>query len=291
MKRALVTGGTGFIGRHLVRRLLTDGWEVHVVSRMPPAVGLAVTHIPAVADPVELASRVAAAQPTTAFHLAAHYPRTHTSADIGLFVQTNIQLGMALIEGLRACGCPRLVNAGTVWQDSGEDRGAVNLYAATKRAFAEILKYSGPSYGLTVVSILLADTYAEDDPRPRFLTALRTAWRRRERINATKGEQVIDLLHATDVADAFVHAAGLELPLGKASSFTVPSGNSLSLRELVACIERVTGERIDIAWGGRPYAPDEVFAPIFAQPALPKWSPRISLAEGLQRFFRNSANS
>ena len=46
--RALVTGGTGFIGSHLVRRLVAEGAEVHVLARYPTgkarvAIGAAVT--------------------------------------------------------------------------------------------------------------------------------------------------------------------------------------------------------------------------------------------------------
>lgn len=290
MKRALVTGGTGFLGRHLVRRLLADEWEVHVVSRTLPADGGPVIHIPVVSDPAELTSRIAAARPTTAFHLAVHYRRSHTSADIQPFVNANLQLGMALLEGMRACGCQRLVNVGTVWQDSGPGGGAVNLYAATKRAFGEILAYSCYSYGISAASVLCADTYAEDDTRPRFLTALRNAWRRHERFEASGGEQVIDLLHAVDAVEALVEAAGLKLSTGQTCSFTVPSGESMTLRMLVERLARVTGEPINVAWGLRPYASDEVFRPVFAHHSLPGWRPRIGLDEGLRRFFFDGAN-
>lgn len=290
MNTAVVTGGSGFLGHHLVRHLCAAGWTVHVVTRqdtLPPGLAGA-SRLSWQGGPEELCRAIAAIRPQVAFHLAVHYRRNHAPVDVDGFCQANLHLGMSLLEALRLAGCRRLINAGTIWQHSAPDRQAVNLYAATKRAFTEILRHYAAAHDIRTTSLLLADSYAEGDVRPRFLTALRDAQRAGRRLDASGGEQVIDLVHADDLAAAFCAAASL--PEGEAfREFSVPSGDSLSLRSLVRRAEEATGKRFDIAWGVRPYAADEVFAPVFDAPPLPGWQPRIRLDQGLARFFANDS--
>jgi nucleoside-diphosphate-sugar epimerase len=287
MKVAVVTGGTGFLGQRLVQRLCSDGWSVHVLTRraaLPASIARA-SCLPWSGNPDELCRLVGAIRPSVAFHLAVHYRRSHAPGDIDGFCQANVHLGMCLLEALRQAGSRHLIHAGTVWQQSGPEGGAVNLYAATKLAFAEIARHYAIVHGIASTSLLLADSYAEEDVRPRFLTALREAHRAGRRLEASGGEQVIDLLHADDITNAFIAAADMTISARHHAAYTVPSGESQSLRALVSRIESATEHRFDIAWGARPYAADEVFRPVFAAPALPGWQPHIPLDQGLARFF------
>jgi nucleoside-diphosphate-sugar epimerase len=98
------------------------------------------------------------------------------------------------------------------------------------------------------------------------------------------GEQLIDLVYINDVIDAYLHAADLiQRDSGNGhATYAVSSGSPLKLRDLVSEYCRITGMKIEIKWGARPYRPREVMVPWSTGVAMPGWSPKVALEEGLQ---------
>lgn len=290
-RRALVTGATGFIGRRLVRLLVDDGWGVHAVvlpgsslACLPPTV---VCHEDDGSRP-SLDRAVEAAGATCCFHLAGLFIGTHRPDDVSHLVESNVAFGSRLAESLAARGPVAFVNAGTYWQHvGGEPYKPASLYAATKQAFEDILRFYADAGSLKVVSLRIFDTYGPDDPRPKLLNLLLDAARSGGPLDTSAGEQLIDLVHVDDVAAAFLVAAnvaaGQDVDL---SSYAVASGSPLRLRDLAAKVEAVTGRRVNARWGAKPYRPHEMFEPWDAGPRLPGWEPKIGLDDGLAAMWQ-----
>src|SRR5262245_35971108 len=70
-RRCLVTGGSGFLGRQLVRALLADGHEVHALSRSARAEGPCLTHTADLTNPARVREVVQTTRPEVIYHLAA----------------------------------------------------------------------------------------------------------------------------------------------------------------------------------------------------------------------------
>jgi GDP-4-dehydro-6-deoxy-D-mannose reductase len=109
-RRALVTGVSGFAGRHLARRLADDGWEVagtvHSRSAGLPEVA---EHRIEIGDRDALAALVADLLPDAVFHLAAVVD-TVTTPDVVELHRVNTLGTVAVLEALRAAGAaPRVV--------------------------------------------------------------------------------------------------------------------------------------------------------------------------------------
>lgn len=288
-RRALVTGATGFVGSNLVRRLVADKWDVHLVVR--PGSSLDVLHREraclshhehdgTTAGMNELMERV---QPDIVFHLASLFLAQHASDDLDSLVTSNVLFSTQLVEAMVTTGVKYLVNTATSWQHYLDaPYRPVNLYAATKQAFEDILCYYADAYDLKVTTLALFDTYGRDDPRAKLMALLwKTALEQRP-LAMSPGEQLIDLVHIDDVVSAFVQAADL-LP-GQASAharFGVSSGRRMRLIDLVRLFEEVTGYSLSITWGERPYRAREVMVPWTSFATLPGWRPRVALESGI----------
>jgi nucleoside-diphosphate-sugar epimerase len=293
-RRVLVTGATGFIGSHLVRRLAADGCDVHALvragsdaRRVPPA-GVVTAHV-ADGDTERLVDLVAELRPAAVFHLAAYFVAEHRAPDVAPLVASNVLLTAQLAEAASAAGGPAFINTGTSWQHYRDaPYMPVALYAATKQAAEDVLAFYADATPLRVVTLRLFDTYGPADPRPKLLAALRRA-AAGETLRMSPGEQLIDLVHVDDVVDAYVAAWAHadRTPGAAAEAFAVSSGAPLPLRDLAGLFGRVAGRPLAIEWGGRAYRAREVMVPWSAGTPVPGWRPRVGLEDGLRRLLRD----
>jgi nucleoside-diphosphate-sugar epimerase len=289
--KILLTGGSGYIGSRLCRRLVDDGHAVTLLLRAESSLGLL----------GEAASRVAVfrnaeswhgvrdavtqSRPDLVFHLAARVLTSHEPEDVRRLVLSNVLFGAELLEAMSAIGVHHLVAAGTFWQHyQNADYDPVNLYAATKQAFEDLLTFWSNTTALRAIVLELFDVYGPNDPRPKLVPLLRRAALGGEEIRLTPGDQLIDIVHVDDVVGAFVQAGTLvrELAPGVRQTYAVSSGEPMRLRQFVHRVEEAMGRSIPVQWGGRPYRPREMMVPSSRGLPLPGWKPMVSLEEGIR---------
>jgi nucleoside-diphosphate-sugar epimerase len=281
--RALVTGATGFVGPHLVRRLLVDGWDVAVLTRSSSRLAEDLAEqcevLGSDVGPEEFTAQVCRFAPRVCFHLATHFVGVHGPEDIGPLVAGNLELGTRLADALAALPDATFVNVGTVWQHhDSRAYGPSSLYAATKQAFVDVLQFFAESTSLRAVTVELSDTYGPDDDRGKLLQLLVQAAQTGESLRLSPGGQLVDFIHVADVVDALLQA--VPHASHRAPSFSV-HGSPMALREFVALVGEVLGAEVPVEWGARPYRPREMMAPWTYFPELPDWKPRIGLRDGL----------
>jgi len=287
---ALVTGATGFIGGHLVRSLLVDGWETHAIVR-PSSNATTLRDVLGSSKVHEhdgsisgLINIVGSVRPLVVFHLASLVITDYVVADVEPLIRSNILFGTQLLEAMAIAGVSVIVDTGTISQHyEGRDYSPVYLYSATKQAFQDVLQFYCEARGLHAVTLELPDTYGPGDRRPKLLTLLAGAARTGETLALTPGDQFLDLLHVDDVVHGYeVAADGLltgELP--SPSQYRLSSGSFVRLKDIVALYREATGYTVSVVWGGRPYRAREVMEPRSPAPVLPGWIPSRSLATWL----------
>lgn len=289
---ALITGGTGFVGSRLVARLVRDGWRVHVVTRQALVDSAVVRFHRVDAQSGAWDGLMQSLQPDVVFHLATLFLVEHRPDQIDDLLDANLRLGTHLLDAMGRLGAGRFVNATTSWQHRLPDEAApyaVNLYAATKQAFESIVDYHAERHGVSAVSLRLFESYGPADPRPKLLNLLLRLDAGAETLALSGGEQRLCMVHVDDVVEALLVAASHTAAHAGHGRFGLGGVPAHSLREIVAMIEALSGRRLPVAWGARPYRDREVMQPWRAMKPLPGWMPRIALEAGLAELLAGPA--
>jgi UDP-glucose 4-epimerase len=288
-RRVLVTGGSGFIGRHVVSQLTADGAQVRVVDLQPhvdPAVDIVAGDI---ADP-EVLARAFQGGFDSVVHLAAVTSVLKSVQQPELTFRTNVIGTNAVLEAGRAAGVTSLAfastNAVTGLMKAPKISEAATLepltpYGSTKAAGEMLMSAYTASYGMRCACIRLTNVYgpgmqAKDSIVARLMRCIR--------LGTTfevygDGTQVRDYVHAFDVVAAMRLGLTSDQWVGPK---VIGGGTSLSVLEVIDAVKRVSGAEIDVRHG--PAKPGEMPAVIVdtSQAQAAGWAPRFpSLDAGL----------
>ena len=287
-RRILVTGGSGFIGRHVVSDLTAAGASVRVVDLQPhPDPGVDTV----LGDIAEREVLDAALQGgfDGIVHLAAVTSVLRSLEHPELTFRTNVAGTAEVLEAGRAAGVTALVFASTNAVVGPMEGPAITEadrprpltpYGATKAAGEMLMSAYTAAYGVRCVPLRLTNVYgpgmqAKDSIVARLMRAIR--------LEQTfeiygDGRQVRDYVHAADVT------AAVRLGLTDetwAGPVVIGSGRSLSVLDVVAAARRVTGARLDVRHG-EPRAGEMPAVIVDSSRARAAgWSPRFTFEEGL----------
>lgn len=295
MKRVLLTGASGFVGRHAGALLAACGCEVHAVSSRSDNIDSESMrwHRADLLDASDTAELLAAVRPSHLLHLAWYVvPGRFWHA------QENyrwLEASMALLRHFREQGGERAVMAGSCAEydwDYGYCSEAVTPcrpatpYGVCKLALAETLRSFSAETGLSSAWGRIFFLYGPQEHASRLLAYVIDALLRGETARCSHGRQIRDFLHVEDVASAFV--ALLESPVQGAVN--IASGIPLTLRALVLTAADRLGAADRVEFGARPAAEDEpplLVADVRRLTEEVAWRPRYDLASGIAQTVRH----
>jgi nucleoside-diphosphate-sugar epimerase len=262
VKRVLVTGASGFIGRGTPAPLVERGFEVHAVARRPPQASAGVRwHAADLLEPGAAERVIAAARPTHLLHLAWEAtPGAYWTAPDNLrWVGASLRLLRAFAEA----GGVRAAIAGTCaeyeWCEETHCEEGVTplvpatLYGAAKHGLREIAERYAAQAGLELAWGRVFFVFGPHEPPGRLASSVAAALVRGERAETSHGAQVRDFLYSEDLAAAFV--ALLDSPVEGAVNLA--SGDPRPIRELVVALAAAAGRPDLVALGARPAAANE----------------------------------
>ena len=244
-RRYLVTGGRGFIGRHLLARLAAQGAEVHATTRSatPPADPHVRWWRVDLADAVATEELVTRLQPDVVVHLATRADGTRRlDAVVPILTDTLLSTVSVLAAAARLPQC-KVVLAGSV--EDGGHQPDVSPYAASKAAAATYATLFHGLWQLDVTVLRLAMVYGPDDPNAhRLIPSVVAAFADGRRPAVSSGTRRIDWVYVEDVVDAFLAAAD-----GEPGVFDIGSGTLVWIRETVRLVAAAMGTAIAPAFG------------------------------------------
>lgn len=293
--RVLVTGATGFIGRTLVRRLLTEGYEtVCLVEGMrgvkPPVPEqlaefhhLIQTYSGDLRDRESIEDLIHKSNPDSVIHLAA-VGVTDPFLDYESAIEHNVVGTINLVHALFNTRednqyASRLIVARTPGEASN-----MNVYAASKAAAWAFCSMYAQTKGWPIAGAVIFQVYGPGQPDHTLVTAAMMAALAGKDLEMTSGTQQRDWIYVDDVADGLI--ASLESDLDPGCSFDLGTGKTLSVYEMVDEIYRLVGgggRPLKSALPERPGEVDLQQANALLSKELLNWRSTIPVSEGLGR--------
>jgi nucleoside-diphosphate-sugar epimerase len=259
MSRVLVTGATGFIGRHVVTGLVGSGHDVHAISRRTGTDDRVAWHTADLHDRAEVHRIVSEVAPERAVHLAWDVTAGFASAIENLdWVATSLTLTRELAD----VGCRRLVLAGTCfeydWSDGvcHEDTTPTRpttLYGASKLAVTSTTVAAASELGMEVAVGRVFFLFGPGEPQNKLVAHVVRSLLRGERAACTAGEQRRDYSYVEDVADGLVRLVDSSV----AGVVNVARGEAVRVADLIGMIGEATGRPELLGLGDRPTSPDQ----------------------------------
>lgn len=295
--RVVITGITGYIGSHLAKDCLDRGWTVFGLVRPDSKTDLlkqngilSKVKLYRFSQGVDSLRKVLRkVKPDVVCHMATLYIAEHKPDQVAALIDSNIRFGAELLEAMRQEGVNSLVSAETTWQYNPQGKvEPVNLYAATKEAFAVLNQYYVDSFGFRTVKFKLFDTYGGKDNRPKLLNKLREISKTGEILELSKGEQILDFTHIEDVTSAFCLGIKrvFKLKSGKIEEYVI-SGKRMALKDWIWVIEQLIKRPLPIVLGAKPYRIREVMVPWSGGIKIKGWRCKVDFRKGLRSFFRD----
>ena len=293
MKKALLTGGSGFIGRHAIPFLLDRGYEVHAVfhAKEPNFIKKEnlFWHRCDLLNPMEQKQLFSKVKPSHLLHLAwyAVSGKYWTSIENFKWVQSSLGIIMDFVEqgGLRA------VVAGTSaeydWSYGHCSEKLTPLrpttpYGICKNNLYDMLKQISKQSDLSYAWGRVFFLYGPYEYPERLVASLICSLLKNQQAHCLHGNLIRDFLHVQDVASAFVSL----LESHVSGPFNIASGNPTALRDVVNTIADKLNKRELVRFGESlpPFnEPELLTAEVDRLSSEIGWSPGYDLDRGLEQ--------
>ena len=307
-RRALITGGAGFIGSHVAERFLAEGWTVDLVDNLSTGKrenlpGGATFHELDINDPAA-AALVASTRPDVLVHLAAQMDVRRSVADPVFDAGTNIVGSLALLEAVRhRSPATRVVFASTGGVIYGDQTTPPNVetfeknpdspYAIAKLSVELYLAYYARIHGLDTVALRFGNVYGpRQDPHGEAGVVAIFCGRILDGEALTifgDGRQTRDYVYVSDVVDATWRAATLALPAPAkvdTRAYNIGTGIGTSVLRVAEGLTSAAGSAAALRFAPhRPGEQQESFIEIAKASRELAWRPVVSLDDGLARSF------
>lgn len=246
MKKVIVTGAAGFVGRHLVAKLQENGVEVIALVRAERSAKLGDRMIVCeMSDYASLPELIEDRDIDTVFHLAWQGVSDAHSRDEDVQLR-NIKASLDLVDAAAKMGITTLIGAGSLHEaeaitQMGEDSVITNLgymYKAAKTCAHFMAKAKAGNRGLRFFWPIITNTYGEGEHSARLINTVIRDILAGHSPALSEGKQLYDFVHISDVAQAFylIGEKGVD-----GTNYIIGSGEAKPLRDFLSRAGDIAG--------------------------------------------------
>ncbi len=297
MKKILLTGASGYIGSHLLNRLLDNNqYSISVIVRQttnPKFIEKYKSRINFYEyKGIESLYNIMCDQENfdLIVHIAGFVKPGMKYEEVSSNIKGNVLLLSHLLESMRLCGISNIINTGSYWELGDKNKNVPkSVYAIYKKTNRNLIREYCDSFGFRAINLILYDIYGTNDERNKLIPFLIKVGNKKE-IPMTKGYQKLSFIYIDDVVDAYMLAIerflNAELNINN-DTYYLHNNTLTSLRGLVSTIQELRRIVLNINWGDRQYNDFQIMTPYLPKDVLPKWKPSTELKEGLKKLIEN----
>ena len=298
----LVTGGSGFIGSHLARRLVKEKAKVTLLIRektdlkniqdIKSKVNLVKGDLTDYLKLVEIVKKV---NPQKIFHLAAYINRSRSLERIENCMKINFSGTVNLVRALENVNYDCFINTGTCEEYGNivapfkEDQlvNPVSPYSLSKSASILFCDMYHKNTGRPIISIRPFTTYGPAQHSRMLVSQIILSAIKREDFNMSLGEQYREFNYVSDIVDGFIKASLCKKAIGEV--INLGTGVEYTVAEVAKKIISLMDNPIKVHLGAIPYRENEIwhlYCDNTKARKLLKWKPRVSLEDGLKQTIK-----
>lgn len=287
----ILTGATGFLGGHLLKRLLDDGHKVCIIKRSFSNINKirsVLSHENCSSCDIDKHDIEAIFQQRTfdiIIHAATEYGRNDES--IHKILETNVILPVKLIEMGVKYNVKSFLNTDSYFNKENYRYSNLLNYSLSKRSLLTWLKQLSSS--IQIMNVSLEHIYGPNDSESKFVEMLfrKIAIEKVGRVSLTHGHQKRDFIFVDDVVEAYIALIKYSNEHSFSyRSFEIGSGECIEVRELALKIKRLSNSSTTLGFGDIPYRSDEIMqskADLKQMTEL-NWRSSTSLDDGVQNI-------
>ncbi len=291
--RILISGSTGYLGSHLLPKLLASNHELLAITRQDPMDSLGCRYHIDSFDQSEFVHVVNDFRPQICIHLASYLTAADDFSSLQNLLDANIVFTCRLLDALKdSKGLKLFINTGTFaeYYQGDHIQDPAYLYAASKTAARSFLKYYASTYHFKSTTVVPYTIYGGRLRQDKIIDLIFNSMSSFQPVDLTAGEQVLDFIHIDDVVDFYALLIDNFNQVPNQSNFYLGTGRGHSIRQLAAIMEELAGKKANVNWGGREYRERDTFysvANLSLQYRLWNWQPKISLIEGVKQYIKD----
>jgi CDP-paratose synthetase len=280
-KTILLTGGTGFLGSHLAKRLVYEGFDVIIIKRSTSKLSPLESIINQVRfyglDSIDIEKIFQENVIDIIIHCATNYGRFAVPpTDI---IQANLFLPLKILQIAENYPVKTFINTDTILDKR------VSYYSLSKKHFLDWLSLF--SQKMVCISVALEHFYGPFDDRSKFVSKIiLDLLHEVDFIDLTLGEQKRDFIYIDDVVEAFMTLVNFSFDVpNNLYRYEIGTGKNIEIREFVQTVKTMTGNKVTrLNFGMLPYRENEIMESHVDISMLSRlgWQPQISLVEGLK---------
>lgn len=295
MTTALVTGFTGFIGRHLSNKLEHEGIDVFGITRnLTYALDTGKVLVGDIKNAEFVSKSIEEIQPDVVYHLAANKSRTGSLEEYRIGLEDNLFGTLNLIESCVKYGnvstfisigtCEEYGNSPCLFKEDLRE-SPVSAYSLSKMSVTHLLEAIHKTHNLPTVIIRPSLAYGPGQERDMFLPTLIRSLLDGQRFPMSEGSQTRDYIYVDDLVQALLLASKEPLAIGRV--INVGSGTSSSMKDVAKIAAGIIGEDAEdlLDIGKLGYRANEIMeyrvSSVLASELL-NWRAKTSLYDGLR---------
>jgi len=300
-RKVLLTGGTGFLGHHVVKALLDrkadvtlliqpneKTWRLDVIKSNVNIIKASL------ANREETRIAVQNVQPEVIIHFAGWMERQRDVAILDDMYEHHVASTVNLILAADPGVTKLILNTGTS-EEYGEQADPfvetlpidpVSPYSASKGAATLMSTYLSKAIGLPVVTMRPFITYGPGQVHDTLIPFLIKGVLQKKTVELTEGLQYRDFIFVDDLVSCYLAAIEKAESIKFPHVFNVGTGRKTRVRDVIETISDLTNGQDYLKIGARPMRPGEpesMVANIQKAEEVLEWIPRVSLREGLEK--------